>query len=76
MKLKYLPSIRVERNPGETADAFIARILQDPKLLADQRLSLETDRKHWSPFDELVKAVWIERAPVFVTTPQVNETLP
>lgn len=70
MKLKYLPSVRVERMPGETADDFIDRILKDRRLLPDQRLSLEIDRKQRTPFDDLVQAVWIEQAPVEVTAPQ------
>jgi hypothetical protein len=63
MKLKYLPSIRVEREAGESTEDFINRVLKDPRLLPDQRLSLEQDLGRWSPFDELVKAVWIEQAP-------------
>ena len=66
MKLKYVPSIRVVRMPDEAAADFIDRVLKDPRLLPDQRQSLEIDRKQRTPFDDLVQAVWIEQAPVEV----------
>jgi hypothetical protein len=62
MKLEYKPSIYVARNEGESHTDFTTRILRDPRLLPEQRLSLELDDN--AAFADLVQGVWIEVAPV------------
>lgn len=66
-KVRYQPSVYVSRNDGESVQAFIDRILADPRLLQDQRTSLEQDRGP-SAFDDCVRGVWIERPPLPVST--------
>lgn len=61
-KLKYQPSLYIERRPDESPRQFHARILADGRLLQDQRTSLEQD--HGGPFDDLVKGIWLEQAPL------------
>jgi len=68
MKLKYQPSIYVAREKGETPADFIARVLKDPRLLPDQRHTLEHDNRYYSPFNAKVRGVWIEQAPIPVET--------
>jgi hypothetical protein len=63
-KLKYQPSIYVERQPGESSTDFTARILRDPRLLPDQRLSLELD--HNGAFADFICGIYLEQAPIEV----------
>lgn len=61
-KLKFQPSIYVARMEGESSADFTKRILRDPRLLADQRVSLEQDKG--GPFEDLVKGIWLEQPPL------------
>ncbi len=62
MKLKFQPSLYVAREPGESAAAFNARILADPRLLPDQRTTLQQDSN--AAFADLVRGIWLEQAPI------------
>lgn len=61
-KLKFQPSVFVPREEGETNQEFTARILKDPRLLPDQRRSLELDDN--AAVADLVKGIWLEQAPI------------
>ena len=63
--LRNQPSAYVKREPGEPIDQFTQRILKDPRLLPDQRITLEHDN-HPGPWDDLVVGCWIEQAPITV----------
>jgi hypothetical protein len=62
MKMVYQPSIRELRREGESADDFMERILNDKRLLPDQRATLTHDFKERGAYP-MVQAVYIEQAP-------------
>lgn len=65
MKLKYQPSLYIAKEPAESNADFTARILRDPRLLPDQRTSLERDSN--AAFGDFVQGIWLERPPLEIS---------
>lgn len=67
VRLKYLPSVRVVREPGESVVQLIDRVLADSRCTPDQRGRLLAERDP-TGFDDLCHAIWLEQAPVEIPT--------
>jgi len=63
-KFKNQNALFIKREDGESSSAFVDRILADPRLMPDQRVTLEHDRRYPTPFDDLVAGFWMDQPPI------------